>query len=82
MGRIERKDWSRPKARLAEPFISRKLARNLKDGSRLQGNRVRDPYTDEGHHTTLRNFYTVFGDVRTLGEVIVSLKRGSHKAAA
>ena len=39
-------------------------------------------YTDEEHNATLRNFYSIFGDVLTLDEVIGSLKRGLDKAAA
>ena len=39
-------------------------------------------YTDEEHNATLRNFYSIFGDVQTLDEVIGSLKRGLEKAAA
>jgi ureidoacrylate peracid hydrolase len=38
--------------------------------------------TDEEHNATLRNFYSIFGDVRTLDEVIGSLRRGLEKAAA
>jgi hypothetical protein len=30
----------------------------------------------------MRNFYSIFGDVQTLDEVIGSLKRGLEKAAA
>ena len=29
-------------------------------------------YTDEEHNATLRNFYSIFGDVQTLDEVIAS----------
>ena len=39
-------------------------------------------YTDEEHNATLRTFYSMFGDVQTLDEVIASLKRGLEKAAA
>ena len=39
-------------------------------------------YTDEEHNATLRNFYSIFGDVQTIDEVIASLKRGLDKAAA
>jgi nicotinamidase-related amidase len=39
-------------------------------------------YTDEEHNATLRTFYSIFGDVQTLDEVIASLKRGLEKAAA
>jgi ureidoacrylate peracid hydrolase len=39
-------------------------------------------YTDEEHNATLRNFYSIFGDVQTLDEAIASLKRGLEKAAA
>ena len=39
-------------------------------------------YTDDEHNATLRNFYSVFGDVQTLDEVIASLKRGRGEAAA
>ena len=39
-------------------------------------------YTDEEHNATLRNFYSIFGDVQTLDGVIGSLKRGLEKAAA
>jgi len=39
-------------------------------------------YTDEEHNATLRTFYSIFGDVQTLDEVIASLRRGSDKAAA
>jgi ureidoacrylate peracid hydrolase len=39
-------------------------------------------YTDEEHNATLRTFYSIFGDVQTLDEVIASLKRGLAKAAA
>jgi len=39
-------------------------------------------YTDEEHNATLRNFYSIFGDVQTLVEVIGSLKRGLEEAAA
>jgi nicotinamidase-related amidase len=39
-------------------------------------------YTDEEHNASLRTFYSIFGDVQTLDEVIASLKRGSEKAAA
>jgi nicotinamidase-related amidase len=39
-------------------------------------------YTDEEHNATLRNFYSIFGDVQTIDEAIVSLKRGVDKAAA
>ena len=39
-------------------------------------------YTDEEHNATLRNFYSIFGDVQTLQEVIASLRRGADKAAA
>jgi ureidoacrylate peracid hydrolase len=39
-------------------------------------------YTDEEHNATLRNFYSIFGDVQTIDEAIASLKRGLGKAAA
>jgi hypothetical protein len=39
-------------------------------------------YTDEEHNATLRTFYSIFGDVQTLDEVIASLKRGLGQAAA
>jgi nicotinamidase-related amidase len=39
-------------------------------------------YTDEEHNATLRTFYSIFGDVQTLDEVIASLKRGLGKVAA
>ena len=39
-------------------------------------------YTDEAHNATLRNFYSIFGDVQALVEVIGSLKRGLEEAAA
>ena len=39
-------------------------------------------YTDEEHNATLRNFYSIFGDVQTIDEAIASLKRGLDKAAA
>ena len=39
-------------------------------------------YTDEEHNASLRTFYSIFGDVQTLDEVIASLKRGLEKAAA
>ena len=39
-------------------------------------------YTDEEHNATLRTFYSIFGDVQTIDEVIASLKRGVDKAAA
>jgi ureidoacrylate peracid hydrolase len=39
-------------------------------------------YTDEEHNATLRNFYSIIGDVQTLDEAIASLKRGLEKAAA
>ena len=39
-------------------------------------------YTDEEHNATLRTFYSIFGDVQTIDEVIASLRRGVDKAAA
>ena len=39
-------------------------------------------YTDEEHNASLRTFYSIFGDVQTIDEVIASLKRGLEKAAA
>jgi hypothetical protein len=39
-------------------------------------------YTDEEHNATLRNFYSIFGDVQTIDETIAALKRGQDKAAA
>jgi len=39
-------------------------------------------YTDEEHNATLRTFYSIFGDVQTIDEVISSLQRGLAKAAA
>ena len=39
-------------------------------------------YTDEEHNATLRTFYSIFGDVQTIDEVIASLQRGLAKAAA
>ncbi len=39
-------------------------------------------YTDEEHNATLRTFYSIFGDVQTIDEVIASLQRGLTKAAA
>jgi len=39
-------------------------------------------YTDEEHNATLRNFYSIFGDVQTIDEAIASLQRGLDKAAA
>jgi ureidoacrylate peracid hydrolase len=39
-------------------------------------------YTDEEHNATLRNFYSIFGDVQTLDEVVASLNRGVDRAAA
>jgi nicotinamidase-related amidase len=39
-------------------------------------------YTDEEHNATLRNFYSIFGDVQTIDEVIASLQRGLAKVAA
>jgi nicotinamidase-related amidase len=39
-------------------------------------------YTDDEHNAALRNFYSIFGDVQTIDEVIASLKRGLDKAAA
>jgi ureidoacrylate peracid hydrolase len=38
--------------------------------------------TDEEHNATLRTFYSFFGDVQTLDEVVASLQRGLSKAAA
>jgi len=39
-------------------------------------------YTDEEHNATLRTFYSIFGDVQTIDELIASLQRGLAKAAA
>ena len=39
-------------------------------------------HTDEEHNATLSNFYSQFGDVQTVDEVVASLTRGSKKAAA
>jgi nicotinamidase-related amidase len=39
-------------------------------------------YTDEEHNGTLRNIYSLFGDVQTVDEAIASLKRGLAVKAA
>jgi ureidoacrylate peracid hydrolase len=39
-------------------------------------------YTDEEHNATLRIFYSIFGDVQTIDEVIASLDRGRAAAVA
>ena len=39
-------------------------------------------YTDEEHGATLRAFYSIFGDVQTVDEAIMSLERGRVQAAA
>lgn len=39
-------------------------------------------YTDEEHNGTLRNIYSLFGDVQTADEAIASLKRGLAVKAA
>jgi ureidoacrylate peracid hydrolase len=39
-------------------------------------------YTDEEHNGTLRNVYSLFGDVQTADEAIASLKRGLAVKAA
>jgi ureidoacrylate peracid hydrolase len=39
-------------------------------------------YTDEEHNATLRNIYSLFGDVQTVDEAIASLKRGLAEKAA
>ena len=39
-------------------------------------------YTDEEHNATLRIFYSIFGDVQTVDEVIASLDRGRAAAVA
>ncbi len=39
-------------------------------------------YTDEIHNATLQTFYSIFGDVQTVNEVIASLDRGRKVDAA
>ena len=39
-------------------------------------------YTDEEHAATLNAFYSIFGDVQTVDEVIASLERGKTAAVA
>jgi ureidoacrylate peracid hydrolase len=38
-------------------------------------------WTDEEHNASLRTFYSIFGDVQTIDEVIASLDRGASLAA-
>ncbi len=60
---------------------------SARDGMMLNFNVTMVPdalatYTDEQHGATLRAFYSIFGDVQTIDEAIVSLKRGRAQAAA